>query len=63
MALSNENIPDLLKRILGEKCMETIKRFEKEEIDTEAFYELNKEVLIETGMNVVLLFYTVLNLP
>ena len=51
MALSNESISDLLRRILGENCEETIKHFEKEELD------------IETGMNVVFLFYTVLNLP
>ena len=59
MALSNESISDLLRRILGENCEEIIKHFENEEIDTEAFYELNKEVLIETGMNVFLFLYSI----
>ena len=45
------DVSSILKRILGDRCQETIDIFNDQEIDTESFYSLDKEVLVELGMH------------
>ena len=57
------DVSSILKRILGDSCQETIDIFNDQEIDTEAFYSLDKEVLVELGMHALhflLLFSSIL---
>ena len=43
-------IEPLLKSILGESYLGVLKIFQSEEIDVDAFWELDKETLVELGM-------------
>ena len=44
------DISSILKSILGGRCQETIDLFKDQEIDAEAFYSIDKYVLVELGM-------------
>ena len=46
----NNDITMILKRILGDKCQDVIDMFKDQEIDAEAFYSLDKDVLVELGI-------------
>ena len=51
-----DDICTILKRVLGDdNCQQTIELFEAQEIDAEAFYSLDKEVLVELGKYILLL--------
>ena len=46
----------ILKGILGGKCQDIIDIFTEQEIDAEAFYSVDKDILVELGMQAFVIF-------